>query len=74
MQAITAHAYAATGTPAQIAAAVAAIPVACTRYPAASRTAGDRRSATAAITGASTAAGTSCATATSPATVAPPRL
>ena len=70
--ATTAAAYAASGTPAIIATAVAAIPAACTRYPPASRNTGERRSATAAATGARTAAGTSCATATSPATAAPP--
>ena len=56
------------------AAAVAAIAAACIRYPPASKTAGERRSARAAATGATTAAGTSCATATSPAIVAPPWL
>src|SRR5262249_18829952 len=54
------------------AAAVAAIAAACPRYPPASRTTGDHRSATAAANGASTAAGTSSATAIRPATVAPP--
>ena len=70
----TAAAYAASGAPEPIAAAVPAMPATCARYPPASMTTGDRRSASEAATGATTAAGASCATATSPATAVPPRL